>query len=57
MLYLIGEIHRRLGQYREARTYYAKALSSKELDTYPNVEQLLREQMLVAKEQMEAAGG
>ena len=57
VLYLIGEIERRLGHYREARTFYAKALSSKELEAFPNVEQLLREQMLVAKEQMENIPG
>lgn len=56
VLYLIGEINRRLGHYREARNYYGKALSSKELEAFPNVESLLREQMLVAKEQMENEG-
>lgn len=57
VVYLIGELYRRLGDYRQARTYYARALSSKELEAYPNVEALLREQMLVAKDQMEADEG
>jgi uncharacterized protein (DUF2225 family) len=57
VVYLIGELYRRLGDYRQARTYFARALSSKELGAYPNVEGLLREQMLVAKDQMEAAEG
>jgi uncharacterized protein (DUF2225 family) len=56
VLYLIGELYRRLNDFREARSYYAKALGSKELGAFPNIESLLREQMLVAKEQMEAAG-
>lgn len=56
VVYLIGELYRRMGNYREARVYYAKALGSKELEAFPNIESLLREQMLVAKEQMEAAG-
>jgi len=57
VVYLIGELYRRLGDYRQARSYFARALSSKELGSYPNVEGLLREQMLVAKDQMEAAEG
>lgn len=57
VLYLIGELLRRLGQYREARNYFGKALSSKELEAFPNIDSLVREQMLVAKEQMEQAGG
>jgi uncharacterized protein (DUF2225 family) len=55
LVYLIGELYRRLGNYKLARTYFGRALSSRELDAYPNVEGLLREQMLVAKDQMEAA--
>jgi uncharacterized protein (DUF2225 family) len=56
VVYLIGELHRRAGLVKEARTYYAKALGSKELGAFPNVEMLLREQMLVAKDQLEAEG-
>jgi uncharacterized protein (DUF2225 family) len=56
VVYLVGELYRRMGNYREARVYFAKALASKELEAFPNIESLLREQMLVAKEQMEAAG-
>ena len=55
LVYLIGELYRRLGNYKQARTYFSRALSSRELGAYPNVEGLLREQMLVAKDQMEAA--
>jgi uncharacterized protein (DUF2225 family) len=57
VLYLIGELLRRLGQVREARQYYSKALSSKELEAFPNIDSLVREQMLVAKDQLEAQGG
>lgn len=57
VVYLIGELYRRLGDYRQARSHFSRALSSRELGTYPNVEALLREQMLVAKDQMEAAEG
>jgi uncharacterized protein (DUF2225 family) len=57
VLYLIGELLRRAGEYREARSYFAKALSSKELEAFPNIESQIREQMLVAKEQMEQRDG
>jgi len=60
VVYLIGELNRRLGRFQEAREYFSKALSNRELPNYPNVEVLLREQMLVAKGQMEdfkKAGG
>jgi uncharacterized protein (DUF2225 family) len=57
VLYLIGELLRRQGEFREARNYFAKALSSKELEAFPNIEAQLREQMLVAKDQMERQGG
>jgi uncharacterized protein (DUF2225 family) len=50
ILYLIGEIHRRLGMGREARVYFSRALSSKELGAFPNIENMLREGMLSAKE-------
>jgi uncharacterized protein (DUF2225 family) len=54
VLYLIGEILRRLDRYQEAREYFSKALSHRELASYPNIETLLREQMLVAKSQLES---
>jgi uncharacterized protein (DUF2225 family) len=53
VLYLIGELHRRAGDFREARNYFGKALSSKELEAFPSIENMVREQMLVAKEQQE----
>jgi uncharacterized protein (DUF2225 family) len=54
VLYLIGELNRRLGRFREAREFYSKALSSRELGAFPNVEALLRDQMLVVKDQLAA---
>lgn len=51
ILYLIGELYRGLGDYKEARLYFGKGLSSKELGAFPNIEGQLREQMLLAKEQ------
>lgn len=53
ILYLIGEINRRMGKAREARQYFSRALQSKELDAFPNIEHLVREGMLTAKEEMQ----
>jgi uncharacterized protein (DUF2225 family) len=53
LLYLIGELMRRTGNAREARQYFSRALTSKELGAFPNIENLLREGMLQAKEQMQ----
>jgi uncharacterized protein (DUF2225 family) len=53
ILYLIGELYRRLGRFKEGRRYYERALASKELGAFPNIENLCRDQMLVAKTQME----
>jgi uncharacterized protein (DUF2225 family) len=52
ILYLLGELNRRQGKIKEARSYFSRALTSKELDAFPNIENLLREGMLTAKEQM-----
>ncbi len=54
VVYLLGELSRRLGMLREAREYFSKVLSMRNLSTYPNIETLAREQMLVVKGQLEA---
>lgn len=53
ILYLIGELYRRMGQYKEARTYYGRALASKDVKSYPAIANMTREMMLVAKNAME----
>ncbi|MES2201260.1 MAG: DUF2225 domain-containing protein [candidate division FCPU426 bacterium] len=55
ILYMIGEIQRRTGRLREARASFSRALYSKELASYPTVEGLLREGMLIAKEETDKA--
>jgi hypothetical protein len=57
VVYLIGELFRRLGRLKEAREHFARALSNRDLANYPNVEALVRDQMIVVKEQMEAQKG
>lgn len=56
ILYLIGELYRRLGQYKEARTYYGRALTSKEIRLFPAIADMTRDMMLAAKNAMEQAG-
>jgi uncharacterized protein len=52
VLYLIGELNRRQGLFREARRYYERALSSKEIKSFPRIAELIRDMMLVAREEM-----
>ncbi len=49
VLYLIGELYRRRAQYKEARAYYGRALSSKEIKLYPAIAEMTRDMMLAAK--------
>ncbi len=56
VLYLIGELNRRQGLYKEARRYYEKALASKEIRAFPRIAEMTRDMMLAAKNQMELAG-
>lgn len=56
VLYLIGELYRRLGQYKEARNYYGRALTSKEIKAFPAIADMTRDMMQAAKTAMEQAG-
>lgn len=56
ILYLIGELYRRLGDYREARNYYGRALTSKEIRSFPAIADMTRDMMLAAKAAMEKSG-
>jgi uncharacterized protein len=51
ILYLIGELHRRMGQYKEARRFYERALASKEIKSFPFIANQIRDMMLIAKGQ------
>jgi uncharacterized protein (DUF2225 family) len=52
VLYLIGELNRRQGLFKEARRYYERALASKEIKSFPRIAELIRDMMLVAREEM-----
>ncbi len=55
ILYLIGELYRRQGLYKEARNYYGRAVMSKEIKSFPQIANMTRDMMQIAKEQMEKA--
>jgi hypothetical protein len=48
--YLIGEIHRRLGEYNKAISWFSKTLSNQAIKLNPRIEKMTREQWYVAKE-------
>jgi tetratricopeptide (TPR) repeat protein len=53
VLYLIGDLHRRLGDYKEARRFYERALATKEIKSFPRIAEMTRDMMHIAKEMME----
>lgn len=50
--YLIGELYRRLGKYKEAITYFNKIVSDKNSQAYPQILQLTRDQWHLAKSEI-----
>jgi uncharacterized protein (DUF2225 family) len=53
ILFLIGECYRRCGEYQTARVFLGRALTSKELGAFPNIEHVLRDTMLSIKDEMQ----
>lgn len=56
VIYLIGEMHRRIGKHKEARRYFEQALASKEIRNYPRIADMIRDMMIVTKEALEKVG-
>lgn len=56
MLYLLGELSRRLGKFNDAIVWFGKAVASPERDENPKIEKLAREQWILAKEQHKKKG-
>lgn len=48
--YLVGELHRRLGRKKEAVLWFGKTVSNPRVKNNPRIENLAREQWLLAKE-------
>lgn len=49
--YLIGELYRRTGNYKEAVNWFNRVIVHKYLKQYPHIEKLTREQWALAREQ------
>lgn len=49
--YLIGDLYRRHGEYREAINWFNKVISHKHIKTNPNIEKMAREGWALAKEE------
>lgn len=51
MLYLLGELSRRVGKYNDAVVWFGKAVSNTDRKDNPRIEKLAREQWVLSKEQ------
>ncbi|MEA4848406.1 MAG: DUF2225 domain-containing protein [Clostridiaceae bacterium] len=51
LMYLLGELSRRIGKFNDAITWFGKAAASPERKENPKIEKLVREQWVVAREQ------
>lgn len=56
VMYLVGELSRRLGKFNDAIKWFGKAISSPEKGENPKIEKLAREQWILAKEQYKKSG-
>lgn len=56
VMYLLGELSRRLGKYNDAIRWFGKAVTSPEKGENPRIEKLAREQWILAKEQYKKSG-
>lgn len=55
--YLIGELHRRNGDYKEAVSWFNKVIVHKYIKQYPHIEKLAREQWALARDQSKMQPG
>ncbi len=56
MMYLLGELSRRLGKLNDAIVWFGKVVMSPEKEENPKIEKLAREQWILAKEQHKKKG-
>lgn len=56
VLYLLGELSRRLGKFNDAVVWFGKAVASPERGENPRIERMAREQWNLAKEQHKKKG-
>jgi uncharacterized protein (DUF2225 family) len=56
VMYLLGELSRRLGKLNDAIAWFGKAVSSPERGSNPRIERMARDQWALAKEQYKKKG-
>ena len=56
VLYLIGELYRKIGNYSESLTWFSRVLSNPKIRANPQLEQQTRDQWGLAREQAKAEG-
>jgi hypothetical protein len=56
VIYLIGDMYRRMGKFKEARRMFESGLASKELRDYPKIADMIRDMIQLMKEKLEKAG-
>lgn len=50
IMYLIGELNRRLGDYEEAIKWFSRTINNKDIKTEPEINRLVRDQWEIARE-------
>lgn len=53
--YLIGELYRRLGNYKESVSWFGAVVSNRNIKSKPMIEKLTRDQWYLAKEELKGA--
>ncbi|HXL72079.1 MAG TPA: DUF2225 domain-containing protein [bacterium] len=55
VIYLIGDMYRRMEKYKEACRLFEQALASKEIKDYPKIADMIRDMMMMTKEKLQKA--
>ncbi|SHG99891.1 Uncharacterized protein, DUF2225 family [Thermosyntropha lipolytica DSM 11003] len=54
LIYLIGELNRRLGNFKEAISWFNRVITHKNIKNFPAIEKMAREQWALAREEMQS---
>lgn len=52
LIYLIGELNRRIGNYKEAINWFNRVITHKNIKSFPSIEKMAREQWALTREEM-----
>jgi hypothetical protein len=53
IIYLIGDMYRRMEKYKESCRFFEQALASKEIKDYPKIADMIRDMMMMTKEKLQ----